>query len=346
MATLLKCGALFLHIPKTGGSWISAVLEDNNLVFAHIGGKHSTLERLGNFEKLFRMTHRYGKPNKPFFRFCFVRHPLRWYESWFTMMSSREWPIWGTDPDYWNPSAILDGLGDTSFNGFISNVLSKRPGFVTEMYGAYTSHGIDYIGRQENIADDLIKLLEFLGLKFNADRVRDFKPVNASGKTRIEWRPDLQEATERAEYASFQRFGYKTELYIPSPVPPASSAVGFAAYITDKIPLTGAFVRESGYAWQIGLPQWGQLADHLIDPYRSPLVLLEDLRALPYGHALHADIRQKGGGRYSHWQNSLLFSSSDNSDPNKNGRGYTIRFQFGDGNRDDSMLISPYLPAE
>jgi hypothetical protein len=52
---------------------------------------------------------------------------------------------------------------------------------------------------------------------------------------------------------------------------------------------------------------------------------------------LHDDIRALGGGRYSHWigsdqgtpdgvlESSLYFSASDNSDPNENGRRYSIR---------------------
>jgi len=36
-------------------------------------------------------------------------------------------------------------------------------------------------------------------------------------------------------------------------------------------------------------------------------------------------------GRYSHWtENVLFFSTSDNSDPNENGREYMIEWQSGD----------------
>ena len=67
MAILLKCGAIFLHIPKTGGNWASNVLEENDLVFANIGGRHAGPEQLTGFERLFRTPFRYGKPNTPFF---------------------------------------------------------------------------------------------------------------------------------------------------------------------------------------------------------------------------------------------------------------------------------------
>lgn len=49
---------------------------------------------------------------------------------------------------------------------------------------------------------------------------------------------------------------------------------------------------------------------------------------MPLGpaHALHAAIERDGGGRYSHWNGALLFSSSDGSDPNVNGRQYRVSF--------------------
>lgn len=37
---LKKCGAIFLHIPKTGGSWVSRVLWECDLVEKRLGYKH------------------------------------------------------------------------------------------------------------------------------------------------------------------------------------------------------------------------------------------------------------------------------------------------------------------
>jgi hypothetical protein len=42
---------------------------------------------------------------------------------------------------------------------------------------------------------------------------------------------------------------------------------------------------------------------------------------------MHDLIRQTGRGRYSHWANTLYFSSSDGSDPRTNGRSYRYRVQ-------------------
>jgi len=58
---------------------------------------------------------------------------------------------------------------------------------------------------------------------------------------------------------------------------------------------------------------------------RSRLKLLEDGLELPFPHSSHDDIREFGAGRYSHWGDAVFFSSSDNSDPAKNGRRYSVR---------------------
>ncbi len=58
-------------------------------------------------------------------------------------------------------------------------------------------------------------------------------------------------------------------------------------------------------------------------PARSTIVLCEDEKRLGPGHSLHDDIRGKGLGRYSHWGFDVIFSASDNSDPNTNHRRYS-----------------------
>lgn len=56
----------------------------------------------------------------------------------------------------------------------------------------------------------------------------------------------------------------------------------------------------------------------------SPIQLYEDGEPLGPGHAGHDDIRTLGRGRFSHWGPKVYFSTSDNSDPNTNGRTYSV----------------------
>ncbi len=63
--------------------------------------------------------------------------------------------------------------------------------------------------------------------------------------------------------------------------------------------------------------------DNLQAPDRSTLRVLEDGRQLGPAHTLHADIQALGGGRFSHWGDQLVFSTSDGSSPKTNARVYT-----------------------
>jgi hypothetical protein len=70
-------------------------------------------------------------------------------------------------------------------------------------------------------------------------------------------------------------------------------------------------------------PTLNMLADSTSDNKRSPVLLYENDHLLGPAHSLHADIGKLGRGRYSHWTDwGFIFSTSDNSDPNTNGRAY------------------------
>lgn len=86
---------------------------------------------------------------------------------------------------------------------------------------------------------------------------------------------------------------------------------------------------ESGFAFVVPIPSQMRTGymlptDTNERPDGSWLTVFEDGRPLGPAHSLHSDIRAKGGGRFSHWGQSLLFSSSDGSDPRLNGRAYSV----------------------
>ncbi|MGC4099112.1 MAG: hypothetical protein QM706_18530 [Nitrospira sp.] len=56
----------------------------------------------------------------------------------------------------------------------------------------------------------------------------------------------------------------------------------------------------------------------------SRLVLLEDGKPIGQPHAMHDEIRNKGAGNYSHWEQSLYFSALDCTDPRSNGKRYEV----------------------
>ena len=58
----------------------------------------------------------------------------------------------------------------------------------------------------------------------------------------------------------------------------------------------------------------------------SGLVIEEDGVPLGPAHSLHDDVALKGAGRYSHWGNAVIFSTTDNTDPAANDRVYEIAY--------------------
>jgi 2-polyprenyl-3-methyl-5-hydroxy-6-metoxy-1,4-benzoquinol methylase len=89
-------------------------------------------------------------------------------------------------------------------------------------------------------------------------------------------------------------------------------------------PLSPPFRRDSGFAWQVALPDLAPVADDLDAPNRSRLVLLENGTPLWLRHTQHDEIRTRGLGTYSHWRGALILSTPDNTDPNTNGRTYQV----------------------
>jgi SAM-dependent methyltransferase len=94
-------------------------------------------------------------------------------------------------------------------------------------------------------------------------------------------------------------------------------------YRGKKFKLKKPFIYDDKKCWTAALPQFKEFADNEFIKV-SPLTLFEDEKELGPGHALHDDIRNRGGGLYSHWLENIYFSTSDNTDPNENGRVYSV----------------------
>lgn len=80
---------------------------------------------------------------------------------------------------------------------------------------------------------------------------------------------------------------------------------------------------DGGYGYFMVM-DFGIPSDNMAEMSRSTLKIFENGIELKPAHSLHADIRSLGNGRFSHWDNGLYFSASDNSNPKINGRTYTF----------------------
>jgi hypothetical protein len=294
MATLLKCGGLFLHVPRTGGGWIGEVLEASDLVYAHVGDRDATAADLEPLERLLQAPHAYGKGNRPLFKFCFVRHPQRWYECWYR----------------------AEGGGDT-FDAFVQRAVRERPGYLSALYDSYTKDA-HFVGRFESLIGDLETALTLLRTAIPEDIGRTLTAPPAETELALDWK--IQQALEESEREAYLRYGYAGADEKPG--------TPRLAPFSPSLPLKGPFIREKGFAWKIEVPELARFADSDAFPRRSMVSLLENGMPLGVAHASHEDIRTVGGGLFSHWNDAILFSTRDNSDPNDTGRRYDLAWAF------------------
>lgn len=216
MAIILKNNEIFLHIPKTGGSWVSKVLKMQSLTKAYIGcHKHFDWARIESLiipkSKLLRYIFFEIFKIKEFHpSFCFVRHPLTWYESWwkYNNQSYVNWKSF-TKPHVWHPCHVLNSCKSTDFNHFVSNVLKKRPGFVSELYSSYAHSEINFVGKQENLAEDLCYFLKTRNYDFSEEYIKEESKVNISSNKLVKWDQSLKLEVMDTEKIAMLRYSYE-----------------------------------------------------------------------------------------------------------------------------------------
>jgi hypothetical protein len=78
----------------------------------------------------------------------------------------------------------------------------------------------------------------------------------------------------------------------------------------------------TGFAYATSAPSLESFSDTNAAPTQSKFLVCENNYLMGPPHTLHTEIAAKGKGRFSHYSKSFIFSASDNSDPNTNGRRY------------------------
>lgn len=79
-----------------------------------------------------------------------------------------------------------------------------------------------------------------------------------------------------------------------------------------------------GLMYSYGMTDLSEKSNNSQFKNRSPYILYEDGRPMIATHANHESIATIGKGLYSFWGGSILFSSSDGSDPRTNKHKYTL----------------------
>ncbi len=158
--------SVFVHIPKTGGTWVRRAIEKSMGL-----EKDSSEIELPSAEKWGHLAHAKVKDLKreandvieDRFMFAFVRNPLDWLKSCYMEKVYPEFV------DY-NLNFVTPPKEKITFKEF---VLEKGEGYVSRLYRQFLKSPkniypfVNYIGRAENLKEDLIEALEIAGEDFD-----------------------------------------------------------------------------------------------------------------------------------------------------------------------------------
>lgn len=183
--------SIFFHIPKTGGIWVRKAIENAGIPTVEVGEGTGAAHQHNHYWQVDRA----GK-----FTFAFVRHPLTWYPSFWSYRMLTGWQTMDR----------ADLFMSLSFEKFVWNALRYAPGHVSWRYEQYVGPEpgvLDFVGKAENMASDLVKALRLAGEEFDEEKLLSTPRDNVSLLQPV-YSDRLREAVLRSEKKTLERFSY------------------------------------------------------------------------------------------------------------------------------------------
>lgn len=103
------------------------------------------------------------------------------------------------------------------------------------------------------------------------------------------------------------------------------AASQFAKADGERIVLNPPFNYVGGNCYSTDISHLKLQSDSVDSPRASQIDLYENNKLCLFKHSIHQRIIEIGEGSYSHWNNILYFSASNNSNPNVSGKCYSIK---------------------
>jgi hypothetical protein len=180
----------FLHVPKTGGSWAPEAIRAAGVPVTRPEGPpgHATLAESWDYADRFT--------------FAIVRHPLDYWRSYWAFRVRTGWEM--------NHPLDRD-FGTDNFEEFIEAVIAHDPGYASDLFEWFVGPPdgeIDFIGRYENLVDDVCLALALGGESFDEELLRSYPKVNVSqyGAHGPRYPPSLAARLAEVERRGIERF--------------------------------------------------------------------------------------------------------------------------------------------
>ncbi|MBU0459048.1 sulfotransferase family protein [Patescibacteria group bacterium] len=205
--------SVFFHIPRTGGTWVRHAIKNAEIKSYEVNcffcKKSSEYNNTSYFHNNFDTVNTSVLEGK--FRFAFVRHPLRFYQSiWKYKMVCG----WDKDNDF-DMACASD-----SFEEYVDNCFKfSERGMVTSIYQWYLGEDlsyVDFVGKQEYLYLDLVTALTLAGENFDEEKLFSTSlKNNFSGNIDLpeqcEYSPALKQRVLDREEWVLKIFNYEDE---------------------------------------------------------------------------------------------------------------------------------------
>ena len=206
MATFFTPRLLFLHVPKTGGTWFTGAAEHAGVATVRPEATPGAPVAVRDHANLIQMSAR----SQGRLTCAFVRHPLDWWRSY-----------WGYRMrDGWTDDPLDSATASDDFDEFARAVVERFPGYASALFTHYLAaprRRTDFVGRFENLVDDACSMLRAAGERFDERRLREHPPENVNDYELAPalYRRGTAHQLARAEHAAIEAF------YASEPLPRA-----------------------------------------------------------------------------------------------------------------------------
>jgi hypothetical protein len=160
MTSRLHPTGAFLHLPRTGGTWVYRVLGEAGIIAGTLGGEHSS----GHHEK---------------WAFTVVRNPVDWWCSVWRFQCDNGWPAY---PDGAHPLHEVGKIARCDLQDWV-NAASELEGLCGGIYAAFTLNA-NFVLRTEHLRSDLEALggvVKWVGVNYQAPIANESKVTKSLG---------------------------------------------------------------------------------------------------------------------------------------------------------------------